>query len=82
MWYKTDPDKYTQDNTIPTYPRKSKMKPKTEKDLRKTVTTITIPRTHDGALARAISRTEMDLRLVCKTKSKWWKGWGSPSNHS
>ena len=71
MWYKVDPNKHNNTYEEPKPDKQSRsQKPRTDKDLRKTVTTINIPRTHDGALARAISKTEMDLRLVTKIRVK------------
>ena len=71
MWYKVDPTKSSPDKESgnKTPPRRSLVKT-SQPDLRKTVTYYTIPRTHDGALARQISRTEMELRVVCKTRVK------------
>ena len=64
MWYKksSSRDEDREQNT--------KKKKKHKADLRKIVTTFTVPRTHNRALAKALSKVEMDLRVIGKTKMR------------
>ena len=39
-------------------------------DLRKIVTTFCVPRTHNGELSKLISKAEMNLRIISKTKGR------------
>ena len=69
MWFKTNPDKNSNLNNQ-TQQRITRKEPTRSPDLRKTVTTIRIPRTHDGLLARKLSEAENRLRTVFPTKVK------------
>ena len=68
MWFKTNPEGPTNgwNNSI----RSNRQQTREPIDFRKTVAVLKVPRTHDGALAREMRKTEVKLRSVCNTKVK------------